>query len=90
MRFKSRVQFPKLADFLLKIIVFLLRIAHANGFTEEEIAERKAVIYSNTVTSMAAILKAMDNILQVPLDDPSKQVNIFLWLNGKNFVSFKL
>lgn len=50
---------------------------HSNGFTEEEIAERKAVIYSNTVTSMAAILKAMDNILQVPLDDPKKNVNVF-------------
>jgi G-protein alpha subunit len=36
-----------------------MQILHANGFTEEEIAERRAVVYSNTVTSMAAILKAM-------------------------------
>ncbi|KAI1728039.1 g-protein alpha subunit domain-containing protein [Ditylenchus destructor] len=49
-----------------------MQILHSNGFTEEEIAERKAVCYSNTVTSMAAILKAMDNVLHVPLDDPSK------------------
>lgn len=50
-----------------------MQIAHANGFTEEEIAERKAVIYSNTVTSMSAILKAMDNILQIPFEDPNNQ-----------------
>uniref|UniRef100_A0A915N713 G-protein alpha subunit n=1 Tax=Meloidogyne javanica TaxID=6303 RepID=A0A915N713_MELJA len=36
-----------------------MQILHSNGFTEEEINERKAVVYSNTVTSMAAILKVM-------------------------------
>lgn len=55
--------------------MFAFRILHSNGFTEEEIAERKSVVYSNTVTSMAAILKAMDNVLHVPLDDPEKEVS---------------
>jgi len=50
-----------------------MQILHSNGFSEEEIAERKAVVYSNTVTSMAAILRAMDNILHVPLEDPDRE-----------------
>ncbi|CAK5086512.1 unnamed protein product [Meloidogyne enterolobii] len=50
-----------------------MQILHSNGFTEEEINERKAVVYSNTVTSMAAILKAMDNVLHMPMDDASKE-----------------
>ncbi|KAH7706269.1 ODR-3 protein, partial [Aphelenchoides avenae] len=52
-----------------------MQILHSNGFTEEEIAERRSVVYSNTVTSMAAILKAMDNVLHVPLDDPEKEAD---------------
>ncbi|KAF7634439.1 hypothetical protein Mgra_00006194 [Meloidogyne graminicola] len=50
-----------------------MQILHSNGFTEEEINERKSVIYSNTVTSMSAILKAMDNVLHMPIDDHSKE-----------------
>ncbi|CAD5223452.1 unnamed protein product [Bursaphelenchus okinawaensis] len=50
-----------------------MQILHSNGFTEEEIAERKAVVYSNTVTSMAAILRAMDNVLHIPLEDSARE-----------------
>ncbi|VDK77922.1 unnamed protein product [Litomosoides sigmodontis] len=50
-----------------------MQILHSNGFTEGEINERKAVVYNNTVTSMYAILKAMDSIIHIPLDDPSKE-----------------
>ncbi|VDK51607.1 unnamed protein product, partial [Anisakis simplex] len=50
------------------------RILHSNGFTEDEINERKAVVYNNTVTSIVAILRAMDNVLNIPLDDPEKEV----------------
>jgi hypothetical protein len=55
-----------------------MQILHSNGFSEEEIAERKAVVYSNTVTSMAAILKAMDNVLHIPLEDSSREVSLLL------------
>lgn len=34
----------------------------------------RSVVYSNTVTSMAAILKAMDSVLHIPLDDGGKEV----------------
>ncbi|KAL3077313.1 hypothetical protein niasHS_013302 [Heterodera schachtii] len=50
-----------------------MQILHSNGFTEEEINERRSVVYSNTVTSMAAILKAMDSVLHIPLEDASKE-----------------
>ncbi|VBB25949.1 unnamed protein product [Acanthocheilonema viteae] len=51
-----------------------MQILHSNGFTEDEINERKAVVYNNTVTSMYAILKAMDNVVHLPLKDPSKEL----------------
>jgi hypothetical protein len=51
-----------------------MQILHSNGFTEEEVAERKAVVYSNTITSMSAILKAMDQVLHIPLEDSSREV----------------
>lgn len=42
----------------------------------------RSVVYSNTVTSMAAILKAMDSVLHIPLDDAGKEVK--KQKNGKN------
>uniref|UniRef100_A0A1I7XLK1 G-protein alpha subunit n=1 Tax=Heterorhabditis bacteriophora TaxID=37862 RepID=A0A1I7XLK1_HETBA len=50
-----------------------MQILHSNGFTEEEINEKKAIVYNNTVTSMCTILKAMDNILHIPLEDSEKE-----------------
>ncbi|VDO28156.1 unnamed protein product [Onchocerca flexuosa] len=50
-----------------------MQILHNNGFTEDEINERKAVVYNNTVTSMYAILKAMDNVVHLPLENPEKE-----------------
>lgn len=58
--------------------MLIYRILHSNGFTEDEINERKAVVYNNTVTSMCAILKAMDNVLHIPLEDPEKEVYKYL------------
>jgi hypothetical protein len=55
-----------------------MQILHSNGFTEDEINERKAVIYSNTITSLAAILRAMDNVLDIHLDDTEKDVCGFI------------
>ncbi|MCP9264692.1 Guanine nucleotide-binding protein subunit alpha [Dirofilaria immitis] len=51
-----------------------MQILHSNGFTEDEINERKAVVYNNTVTSMYAILKAMDNVVHLSLENPEKEV----------------
>ncbi|CAJ0589867.1 unnamed protein product [Cylicocyclus nassatus] len=50
-----------------------MQILHSNGFTEEEINEKKAIVYNNVVTSMCTILKAMDNVLHIPLEDGEKE-----------------
>ncbi|KIH64844.1 hypothetical protein ANCDUO_04842 [Ancylostoma duodenale] len=50
-----------------------MQILHSNGFTEEEINEKKAIVYNNLVTSMCTILKAMDNVLHIPLEDSEKE-----------------
>uniref|UniRef100_A0A158P897 Uncharacterized protein n=1 Tax=Angiostrongylus cantonensis TaxID=6313 RepID=A0A158P897_ANGCA len=48
----------------LKIVLYSpFIILHSNGFTEEEINEKKAIVYSN----------AMDNVLHIPLEDSSKE-----------------
>lgn len=38
------------------------RIIHKNGYSEQECMEFKAVIYSNTLQSILAIVKAMDTL----------------------------
>ncbi|CAJ0582816.1 unnamed protein product, partial [Mesorhabditis spiculigera] len=42
-----------------------MQILHSNGFTEDEINEKKSIIYGNTVASMCTILKAMDALLKL-------------------------
>ena len=39
---------------------FPLRIIHANGFSPAELLERRAVVYSNILHAMQAIIGAMD------------------------------
>ncbi|KAE9421563.1 hypothetical protein Angca_004721 [Angiostrongylus cantonensis] len=51
-----------------------MQILHSNGFTEEEINEKKAIVYSNVTASICTILKAMDNVLHIPLEDSSKEI----------------
>ena len=50
------------------------RIIHENGYTKEECQQYKPVVYSNTVQSMVAILKAMER-LQIPFHDPARAVS---------------
>lgn len=51
----------------------MFRILHSSGFTEEEINEKKAIIYGNTVVSMCTILQAMDSVLYIPLQNPDNE-----------------
>lgn len=51
-----------------------MKILHDQGFSEEEIAQQKSVVYSNTTQNMAVILKAM-NTLNVPFDDAEREVS---------------
>ena len=59
------------ANFFLKI--FLFRIIHENGYSAEDCAQYKAVVYSNTLQSMIAIVKAMGN-LKINFSDPQRAV----------------
>ncbi|CEF68966.1 Guanine nucleotide-binding protein G(k) subunit alpha [Strongyloides ratti] len=58
-----------------------MQLLHSSGFTEEEINERKAVVYSNVISSMATILRAMDNVLQLPIENSSLESDKEIVLN---------
>ena len=58
-------------NFPLKFILF--RIIHENGYSAEDCAQYKAVVYSNTLQSMIAIVKAMGN-LKINFSDPQRAV----------------
>lgn len=49
---------------------------HTHGFTEEEMLQQKAVIYNNTVQAMASLLRGMKT-LNIPLENPQREVSIF-------------
>lgn len=50
------------------------RIIHETGYTKEECMQYKPVVYSNTVQSMVAILKAMGR-LQIEYAVPDREVS---------------
>ena len=59
-------------------ILLSFRILHDNGFSDEEIAQQRAVIYSNASSCMATMLKAMEK-LEIQLEDPEREASsIFL------------
>ena len=49
------------------------RIIHENGFTRDECKMYRPVVYSNTVQSLAAIIKGMDQ-LGVDFNDAERRV----------------
>lgn len=55
------------------------RIIHEDGYSEEECRQYKAVVYSNTIQSIMAIIKAMGN-LQIDFGDSSRAVSALLLL----------
>ncbi|VDM48923.1 unnamed protein product [Toxocara canis] len=54
----------EMATLLLDSVVWhiRLRIIHESGFTAEDYKQYKPVVYSNTVQSLVAILRAMGNL----------------------------
>ncbi len=58
---------------LSELVRSLFRILHHNGFSDEEVAQKKYQIYSNVLTSMKDLLVAMDR-LNIRLVDDSKEV----------------
>ena len=59
----------------MSVYAFSSRIIHETGYSTEECLQYKPVVYSNTVQSMVAILKAMSR-LQVDFDNPDREVSV--------------
>ncbi|WKY13003.1 hypothetical protein Q1695_004096 [Nippostrongylus brasiliensis] len=51
-----------------------LKILHANGYSEQEIQEKKFVVYMNIVQAMNALLDAKDS-LRIPFDNISMEIH---------------
>lgn len=49
-------------QFIWNKVFFFSRIIHESGFTAEDYKQYKPVVYSNTVQSLVAILRAMSNL----------------------------
>lgn len=43
-------------------IVLITRIIHEHGYTQEECAQYRQVVYSNTIQSMIAIIRALGTL----------------------------
>lgn len=59
---------------LILIANFFFRIIHEGGFTTEDNKQYKPVVYSNTIQSLVAIIRAMGT-LNVPFGDPEREVS---------------
>ena len=64
----------------LNIGLFFDRIIHESGFTVEDFKQYRPVVYSNTIQSLVAILRAMPN-LGIAFADEDREVS-----NNKYFI----
>uniref|UniRef100_A0A915MCJ6 Guanine nucleotide-binding protein G(O) subunit alpha n=1 Tax=Meloidogyne javanica TaxID=6303 RepID=A0A915MCJ6_MELJA len=55
-------------------IVKQMKIIHESGFTAEDYKQYKPVVYSNTIQSLVAILRAMGN-LSIPFGLPERELD---------------
>lgn len=68
--------FMALSDFCQEVFLFpldLCRIIHEAGYSEEECKQYKAVVYSNTIQSIIAIIRAMGR-LKIDFGDAARAV----------------
>ncbi|KAL7982789.1 hypothetical protein Chor_005192 [Crotalus horridus] len=56
-------------------LFFLIRIIHEAGYSEEECKQYKAVVYSNTIQSIIAIIRAMGR-LKIDFGDSARAFNL--------------
>lgn len=60
------------------------RIIHEDGFSGDDVKQYKPVVYSNTIQSLAAILRAMDS-LGIEFGDKDRKVSLtFTCMRGFN------
>lgn len=55
------------------------RIIHEGGFTQDDNKQYRPVVYSNTIQSLVAILRAMST-LKIAFSDPDREVLLLLHL----------
>jgi guanine nucleotide-binding protein G(o) subunit alpha len=60
------------------MIGFFCRIIHEGGFTSEDNKQFKPVVYSNTIQSLVAIIRAM-SALCINFGDREREVSVNLW-----------
>lgn len=54
---------------------FFVRIIHEDGYSEEECKQYKVVVYSNTIQSIMAIIRAMGR-LKIDFGDGARAVSL--------------
>lgn len=54
---------------------YLCRIIHEDGFSGDDVKQYKPVVYSNTIQSLAAIIRAMDT-LGLEYGDKGRKVSL--------------
>lgn len=60
-------------------IVKQMKIIHETGYSIEECEQYRPVVYSNTIQSLMAIIRAMGQ-LRIDFADPGRTVSLF-WLH---------
>lgn len=57
-------------------IVKQMKIIHETGYSKEECEQYRPVVFSNTIQSLMAIIRAM-GILRIDFSDPNRTVSTF-------------
>ena len=65
------------------------RIIHESGYSEDECIQYKPVVYSNTIQSMLAIIRAMGT-LNIEFTNPERQVSQWDLCAGNNALTYSL
>lgn len=60
--------------FFPPLILCFFRIIHEDGYSEDECKQYRAVVYSNTIQSIMAIIKAMAN-LKIDYEETARAVS---------------
>ena len=68
-----------LVDDWLISFFFFCRIIHEKGYSQEECLQYKPVVYSNTIQSMIAIIRAMGQ-LKIEFGYPERAVRIVSYI----------
>lgn len=67
-------------------IVKQMKIIHETGYSREECEQYRPVVYSNTIQSLMAIIRAMGQ-LRIDFADPSRAVHTSLLSLKRNYIN---